>query len=239
MAKMHHDNDNGKLPKTRAEALASGVSHYFTGKPCRRGHVDRRRASDRKCLACQREYASKWHEGNADTINERKRNRYAENVDRERERNRAWRVVNGVEYYREYHRKHRANDPKYRTNKAISRGIGKSLKSGTKAGRRWESLVGYTIDDLMRHLENQFSPGMTWDNYGKWEIDHIIPLSAHNFATPEDMDFKKAWDLGNLRPLWSPDNRSKGSSLEKPFQPSLALAIPANDNSPPKKYDTA
>jgi len=43
-------------------------------------------------------------------------------------------------------------------------------------------VLGYSVFDLMRHLEDLFQFGMSWSNYGKggWEIDHIIPLSRFN-----------------------------------------------------------
>jgi hypothetical protein len=71
---------------------------------------------------------------------------------------------------------------------------------------------------------------MTWENYGEWHVDHIVPVSAHNFETTEDIDFKKCWDLSNLQPLWATDNMRKNAKLLKPFQPSFAMAEPTNDN---------
>lgn len=84
--------------------------------------------------------------------------------------------------------------------------------------------IGYSIEALKRHLEKQFLPGMTWENYGKWHIDHIIPKAAFNIESVNDIDFKRCWALKNLRPLWAHDNCSKRDTLEKPFQPSLTIA---------------
>ena len=78
-----------------------------------------------------------------------------------------------------------------------------------KAGRSWESLVGYTVDDLMRHLERQFDKGMTWENRGEWHIDHIVPLSGFSYETAECAEFKAAWAITNLRPLWASENMRK------------------------------
>ncbi|OKP79784.1 hypothetical protein BTE77_06750 [Ensifer adhaerens] len=61
----------------------------------------------------------------------------------------------------------------------------------------------------MIHLEAQFTDGMTWDNYGEWHVDHIIPLAAHNYETTDDIDFKRAWAMSNLQPLWAIDNHRK------------------------------
>ena len=43
--------DISKLPKTRAEAKALGVSHYFTGEPCKHGHVAPRKTKG-ACVEC-------------------------------------------------------------------------------------------------------------------------------------------------------------------------------------------
>jgi hypothetical protein len=40
---------------TRAEAKAQGLKTYFTGKPCRHGHVAQRTVAAHRCLACRRE----------------------------------------------------------------------------------------------------------------------------------------------------------------------------------------
>lgn len=37
---------------SRADAKAAGLKRYFTGKPCKHGHVSERLLSDRNCLAC-------------------------------------------------------------------------------------------------------------------------------------------------------------------------------------------
>lgn len=112
--------------------------------------------------------------------------------------------------------------PLYRLNKNVSSAISHTLK-GNKNGWRWESLVGYTQQDLRIHLEKQFKKGMTWANYGDWHIDHIIPISVFNFKKPEHFDFKRCWALKNLQPSWKIDNLKKYNKLEKPFQPSLNL----------------
>lgn len=48
------------LPKTRAEAMAAGAKYYFTGEPCKHGHVAPRKTKG-ACLDCLR---AEWEEGN-------------------------------------------------------------------------------------------------------------------------------------------------------------------------------
>ena len=64
---------------------------------------------------------------------------------------------------------------------------------------------------------------MDWGNQGEWHIDHIVPVSAFNFDSPEHMDFKRCWALSNLQPLWGRDNISKHAKLDGEFQPSLKI----------------
>lgn len=40
------------LPKSHKEAITNGAKHYFTGKPCSRGHSDKRFTTSRGCVSC-------------------------------------------------------------------------------------------------------------------------------------------------------------------------------------------
>jgi len=125
----------------------------------------------------------------------------------------------------ELQRDNRRTSPKRRLNDAISRSMRLHLekRGGSKNGWSWSKILGYTIDDLTKHLEKQFTDGMTLENFGEWQIDHIIPVSKLNFSNTTHLDFMKCYALSNLQPLWAVDNRSKSNKLEKPFQPSLQL----------------
>lgn len=84
-----------------------------------------------------------------------------------------------------------------------------------KAGKSWVSVVGYSREELMTHLERQFLPGMSWENYGRngWHVDHIRPVTSFVFDSVDDPQFRACWALENLQPLWEPDNIRKGNSL--------------------------
>ena len=85
-----------------------------------------------------------------------------------------------------------------------------------KGKRPWELLVGYTRDDLVAHIEPLFEPGMSWDNFGEWHIDHRRPIASFTFASTDDPEFRACWALKNLRPLWAHLNRSKGAKWDGP-----------------------
>jgi hypothetical protein len=86
----------------------------------------------------------------------------------------------------------------------------------SKNGRHWETLVGYTIEEVVRHLESKFLPRMTWENYGRqdgtgWQIDHIVPKSWFKIKEAGDDEFRKCWALSNIQPMWHPENARKGN----------------------------
>jgi hypothetical protein len=115
---------------------------------------------------------------------------------------------------------------KRRLNKNIGSAIACSITKGIKNHRKWETLVGWTLEALKAHLSERMKKGMNWDNYGsKWHIDHIIPIAVFHFNQPEDIDFKRCWSLSNLQPLWKEDNLKKNAKIDKPFQPMLRLQI--------------
>lgn len=73
--------------------------------------------------------------------------------------------------------------------------------------------LGYTVAQLRRHLERQFTDGMTWARFtaGDIHIDHRRPLASFDLADPNE--WRHAWALSNLQPLWAPDNLAKGARL--------------------------
>ncbi|TPJ86957.1 MULTISPECIES: hypothetical protein [unclassified Mesorhizobium] len=91
----------------------------------------------------------------------------------------------------------------------MSDAIRSSLKLG-KQGVSWKLMVDYSVGQLKKHIERQFLPMMTWENYGEWHIDHIVPKVSFNYEDHTSPDFKACWALTNLRPLWALDNISKG-----------------------------
>lgn len=171
-----------------------------------------------------------WRENNRPRIRAFSRKWASENPEKQRKAVYRWNAKNPdrVKAIEARRRAKLSSDPKSKINSSVSRGIRNSLSTGAKGGVKWESLVGYTLNELVDHLESMFTDGMTWENYGRggWHIDHVIPLAAHNFSSQHDEDFRHAWALQNLQPLWEPDNASKKDKLSAPFQPSFAFGQP-------------
>lgn len=104
----------------------------------------------------------------------------------------------------------------YRTLGLVRKALGrKGLKQRDfSVARSYWTAVGYDRNELVRHIERQFLPGMSWENAGEWHIDHITPASEFKYSKPDDPDFKVCWGLANLRPLWAEDNIKKNAKRE-------------------------
>lgn len=162
----------------------------------------------------QRKYEEEYRAQNREVIRARGVEYFAANKEVHTERVRSYRSRNPdkVAQFNATSYANRSSSPKYRVEAAIRTAVNRTIRLGAKESRTFE-LLGYSSSDLMSHLEKQFLPGMTWENYGDWHIDHEIPLVAHEYETADDADFKRAWALSNLQPLWAIDNIKKGGRI--------------------------
>lgn len=113
---------------------------------------------------------------------------------------------------RKYQTKRRKEDVQLRLKEQTAHRISEALKrQGYKKTDRTVDILGCTIPELKKHLEAQFTEGMTWENYGEWHIDHIIPCIAFDLSKKEEM--QKCFNYKNLQPLWAKENYSKQDFL--------------------------
>ena len=171
--------------------------------------------------------AKQWYQNNKERVYQQHKEYREEHREYYKEYNREWEQKNKQkrkiqrqkyrkktqEQCNKYQRYKRNVDPQFCLNRYISSAISIALK-GIKNGRHWEDLVGYTVNDLMKHLESLFEPWMNWDNYGKWHLDHIRPKSWFKYENPKDEGFKECWALKNLQPLEAKENLIKNNRYE-------------------------
>jgi hypothetical protein len=141
--------------------------------------------------------------------NEMNREYYSANKPKERARNKKYKVDNkeyNQKYENEYQKNRRAADPTYRLKHNIRTRFTKLFKGKTKSFHSVDA-IGCSIEELKSKLEALFQPGMTMENYGEWEVDHVIPLSS----AKTEQEILQLWHYSNLQPLWSLDNQKKGS----------------------------
>lgn len=137
------------------------------------------------CKFCKKEYDRNKYLNNKDTINK-----------------------NSVLYQKS----RRKTDYNYRLIRNLRSRLYDALKNKRKSGSAVNDL-GCSISQLKNYLETKFTNGMNWDNYGKWHIDHIRPLSSFNLSDRKELT--EACHYTNLQPLWAEDNIIKGSTNPK------------------------
>lgn len=115
---------------------------------------------------------------------------------------------------REYEKDRKSKDPIYKLIGNFRTAIYTVLKENnmTKYGHYFE-VLGYTPDDLVKHLSSQLKDGMTWENYGEWHVDHKLPITSFQFKDMYDSEFKKCWSLENLQPMWGNENIIKSNHI--------------------------
>lgn len=103
------------------------------------------------------------------------------------------------------------NDPAYRAIEAMRARLCSIAKGKSQSTM---DLVGCNINEFRHHIESMFQAGMRWENYGEWQIDHIMPVSAFDHSVP--MQIRQCWHFTNLRPLWASENRQKSCKITNP-----------------------
>lgn len=107
-----------------------------------------------------------------------------------------------------YEKEKRKNNLSYRISGSLRSRINIAIKKGRGIkNHNTESLLGCSIDFLKNYIAEKFVKGMSWDNYGKWHIDHIKPCSSFDLTKQEEQ--KLCFHYSNLQPLWAKDNISK------------------------------
>lgn len=147
---------------SRAEAAASGLSRFYTGQPCKSGHLAERFVSNRQCVACNAAKA------------------------RKREHMRC------------------QCDPSYRMFRNTLRRTGMALRKRASPIKA----LACNHPELRDYIASRFRPGMSWEAYRRWEVDHIRPLSAARTAT----ELIELCHYSNLQPLWRRENLRKGGA---------------------------
>ena len=195
--------DTTNLPKTRSEAKETGSKYYFTGQPCKHGHIAARKTKG-SCVECLK---VEWQEGavsragyfatynKREEVKDRKNAWYQEN--REMVINNA--ATRPAHILREYRNAWKAN------NKT-------QIRADTKARRRKHreatpNWLSRTQRSEIRQIY-QIAITMTQTTGEPYVVDHIVPLRSH-----EVCGLHVPW---NLRVITQEENLAKSNKLLAP-----------------------
>ena len=144
----------------------------------------------------ERKRRKDYYKNNIVIEREKRKDYYHKNKKKEREKNNKWKnnkIKNDGFYRMKINLRHRLRD----------------YLIGESKSKRTKDIVGLDKIEFKSYVENKFIDGMTWENYGKWHLDHIKPLC-------QAKDNDEALLLNhytNLQPLWAEDNLRKNRKL--------------------------
>lgn len=173
-----------------------------------------------RCKLCRNEYYRKYNLENKQKIKQIQQ--------KWREENKEWVKSNNKKYYKEnkekikesykdykkkYLRKKRIEDPMFKLKENVRTRTYQAIKGKYKKNKRTIEYLGCNFLFYKDHMQKQFKKGMTWENYGEWHIDHIIPLASAN--TEEELI--KLFHYTNTQPLWAEENIKKSDKIYKAY----------------------
>jgi len=186
----------------------SYAERHYCGKPCEDRHYRERADVTGRHRKRYREDAAYRARLLASQAKRRSSDQYKAN---QSHYHREWRKRNGearAQYQREWQRDKRQNDLCHRLASCLRHRVQQSIKHGYKSASTVQ-LLGASIEEVRAHLEAQFLPGMTWDNWTSngWHIDHIRPCAS--FDLTDAAQQRECFHYTNLQPLWASDNCAK------------------------------
>lgn len=112
-----------------------------------------------------------------------------------------------------YWGKRMKNDGLFHIKHGIRDNIRKAVKNRTNYScfkdKTTEQILGCSIQDFITYIEQLFQPNMSWDNYGEWHLDHIVPLAS---ASSKEEVYRLC-HYTNYQPLWAHDNLVKSAAI--------------------------
>lgn len=150
---------------SRKRAKELGYKYYYTGKPCKHGHIDFRYTSIGKCLSCVKEQRSRWKNENREHLKRLHREWAKRNPEKRRQKYQKW-VENNRKKVRELKKPHSKNW-KYKNRNALAEHAAKRRAIKANAMPSW----------LSEEDKNKIK--QMYKNCPKgYHVDHIIPLQG-------------------------------------------------------------
>jgi hypothetical protein len=144
------------------------------------------------------EYRKKWYKANKEKISLDRKQYYLSNKEEISKK------------HLKYIYKKKATDPVFKFKEDTKILIRMSFnRCNHRKKSKTVDILGCSLDFFKEYIQSKFKKGMTLENHGQWEFDHIIPL-----ATAKTLDdVIKLNHYTNLQPLWRYENRSKSDKI--------------------------
>lgn len=170
---------------SRKEAKALGLSRYFTGKPCSRGHLDERRLANNTCISCQRirdKIVSKaFRSENPDLAKEKDKNRYYKDVEKSRKKNRDQRLKH-LEARKIYDNERYKNPTRNERQKLQAKGWVENNRGKRREIikrhkiKRKQAIPSWLTDEMKNEIKQIYDLAAELGNC--YQVDHIHPING-------------------------------------------------------------
>lgn len=201
--------------------------HYYNNKEKRNIQIKEYVLKNKEKI---NKYQRLWKNKNKEKINEKRKNNRLNNLYNINEKEKLYRLKNkekinkkSREYSknnrekinkrnREYESKRMKEDLLFKFKKRVKDNVSKSFKRGTnqyQKNAKTEAVLGCTILEFKVYIKSKFKKGMTFENIGKWHLDHIVPLATSK--TKEEIISLNHYT--NFQPLWADENLSKSDKI--------------------------
>ena len=159
-----------------SEAKLQGLPHYYTGVPCKFGHVAKRQVSNRSCVVCSKNKAVSWAKNNPERSKQIRKNWDELNREKTNQRMQKRRVDYPEQYKKAILSWRNANATHYAAYMTHVANMRRAKK--LKQTPKWLS-----ESDVVA-IQCKYSVCAMFNKYGveKWEVDHIIPLQGKNVS---------------------------------------------------------
>jgi hypothetical protein len=192
--------------KIMARQAIWNKANVDTVKNYKRSHAEKHKVRVKKLH-------DEWRAANKPRLAEYKQKYYYSNKEKIAISAKTYRTKNR-EKITQYVLKRLKTDIQYRLTSALRARTRMALKAKIASKKASTlHLCGCTISELKTHIENQFEPWMTWDNWSRdgWHIDHIVPCSS--FDLTKESEQLKCFHYTNLRPLAAIENIRKSNKI--------------------------
>lgn len=185
---------NDSLPSpimSRKEAKALGLNTFFTGLPCKRGHIGPRVTVNNDCATCRAARVQTWNETNKDRRYAIRQKWRAGNKDKERASQRAWSERNrdfvktySAAYYRANKDKHRALTQRWKSEHPIEQVI---YSQNTRARRLDITGRGLAISDYHNMIVDQGGCCAYCGEAHPLVFDHVLAFGRGGTHEPKNV----------------------------------------------------
>ena len=172
---------------SRKEAVTKGFAKYFTGEPCKYGHIAERRVSNWNCVICETEKARKAYAKDPTSNLLSQKKWCAKTPEYQKHRRKMWRAQNADKvkhYMQNWHKENTEAQKEYKKQWVKqNRGAKNASLMRRHAAKLQRTPPWLTKEDFWFIQEIYDLAVLRSTMTGiKWHVDHVVPLQGETVS---------------------------------------------------------